>query len=57
LENNVVFKIFPYFEKYALGIYVTTQALGLQPKEGLGKMRAENATWESHSHSSKCKRV
>jgi hypothetical protein len=36
---------------------VTILTLGLRPKQGPGKVRAESATWESHSHFQKCKRV
>jgi hypothetical protein len=28
--------------------YVATLALGLQPRQGLAKVRAKNKAWESH---------
>jgi hypothetical protein len=37
--------------------YATTLALGSQPKKGYGNVWAENATWESHSHSQDCEGV
>jgi hypothetical protein len=36
---------------------VMTVALGSQPRQGHGKVRAKNATWESHSHSQECRRM
>jgi hypothetical protein len=34
-----------------LTIFVTTLALGSQPRQGHGKVRTKSVTWESHSHS------
>jgi hypothetical protein len=34
-----------------------TLTLGLQPRQGHGKVRAENVIWESHSHFWVCERV
>jgi len=36
---------------------VTTLALGLRPKQGHGKVQAESAAWESHSHFLECEKV
>jgi hypothetical protein len=37
--------------------YVITQALGLRPRQGHGKVQARNVNRESHSHSWECERV
>jgi len=39
-------------------VFVMTLTLGSQSKQGYGKVQAENAIWESHSHSwERCERV
>jgi hypothetical protein len=37
-----------------ISLIVMTLTLGLKPRQGHGKVKAESATWESHSHSRKC---
>jgi hypothetical protein len=42
LENNVIFKFFPSFEKYSFGIYVVTLTLGSQLKQRLRKVQTKS---------------
>jgi hypothetical protein len=42
---------------FLLGLDVTTLSLGLLSKQGHGRVWAESATRESHSHSQECERV